>query len=411
MLDAGVPPQLEHPLERTTLPELTDAWAEEPSDLAPTWRKELAQERQSRLHVPLPENARRRIFWDAKLEHGQAPARTGDAGELLERRRGIVDVTEQVREREPVEARVLEGERFRAPLAEVDPGGEAGRLDPRRSGGEHLGALVDPDGAASVSADELDRDRGRPGRDVEDRFAAPCLDPRDEEGTPAWILAEAQEARVAIVGRAEGREELPSGPFPPCERGVHGAIVAPMTLEDELAAAGEAARAHAADGEQLVAVIPTEPGHGARTYLCAYASGEEERAWLALDASGQPVADRVLVRDAVSIAAMCELAEESAGGGDVGELRARLVELRLAENPEGIEEAEVAAADLQAALLSPPRVASVGYLDAIGLAAARLEQALGEVGGSPFAEAMKGGIAAADELATEVERGYKGPLG
>lgn len=184
-----------------------------------------------------------------------------------------------------------------------------------------------------------------------------------------------------------------------------------MTLEDELATAGEAARAHAADGEQLVAVIPTEPGHGARTYLCAYASREEERAWLALDASGEPVADRVLVRDAVSIAAMCELAEESAGGGDVGELRARLVELRLAENPEGIEEAEVAAADLQAALLSPPRVASVGYLDAIGLAAARLEQALGEVGGSPFAEAMKGGIAAADELATEVERGYKGPLG
>jgi hypothetical protein len=35
----------------------------------------------------------------------------------------------------------------------------------------------------------------------------------------------------------------------------------------------------------------------------------------------------------VSIAAMCELAEESAGGGDLGELRARLVELRLTERP------------------------------------------------------------------------------
>lgn len=182
-----------------------------------------------------------------------------------------------------------------------------------------------------------------------------------------------------------------------------------MTLEHELSAAGDAARAHATDGEELVAVIPAEPGAGARVYLCAYARGEEQ-AWLAFDAYGQPVADRVLVRDAVSIAAMCELAEESAGGGDVGELRARLVELRLSENPEGIEEAEVAAAELQAALRPAPRVASVVYLDAIGLAAARLEDALGEVGGSPFAESMKGGIAAADELADDVERAYKAPL-
>ena len=183
-----------------------------------------------------------------------------------------------------------------------------------------------------------------------------------------------------------------------------------MPLEEELAAAGEAAGAHAADGEELVAVIPTEPGSGSRVYLCAYARGEE-RAWLALDAAGQPVADRVLVRDAVSIAAMCELAEESAGGGDVGELRARLVELRLTENPEGIEEAELAAAELQDAIQPPPRVASVPYLEALGLAATRLEHALGEVGGSPFAEAMKDSGGAANELAGEVERGYKGSLG
>ena len=188
------------------------------------------------------------------------------------------------------------------------------------------------------------------------------------------------------------------------------AIVAPMTLEEELAAASEAARAHAADGEELAAVIPAEPGEGARVYLCAYVRGEE-RKWLALDSSGRPLAERALVRDAVSIAAMCELAEESAGGGDLGELRARLVELRLTENPEGIDDAEVAAAELQGALRPAPRVASVAYLDAVGFAAGRLEEALGEVGGSPFAESMKGGIAAADELADDVERGYKGPLG
>jgi hypothetical protein len=183
-----------------------------------------------------------------------------------------------------------------------------------------------------------------------------------------------------------------------------------MPLDEELAAAGEAARGFVAEGEKLVAVIPTEPGAGARVFLCAYEIGEE-RSWLALDGSGRPVADRVLVRDAVSIAAMCELAEESAGGGDVGGLRARLVELRLTENPEGIEEAEVAAAALQETIQKPPRVASVEYLDAIGLAAARLEDALGELGGSPFAEAMKTGVGAAGELADDVERRYKLPLG
>ena len=183
-----------------------------------------------------------------------------------------------------------------------------------------------------------------------------------------------------------------------------------MSLEDELGAAGEAALAHADDGEEVVAVIPTEPGSGARVYLCAYERGGT-RSWLALNAAGLPIADRVLVRDAVAIAALCELAEESAGGGDIGELRSRLVELRLTDNPEGIEEAEVAAAELQATIAPPPRVASVRYLDEVGLAAARLEQALGEVGGSPFAEAMKTGVAASDELADEVERRYKGPLG
>jgi hypothetical protein len=182
-----------------------------------------------------------------------------------------------------------------------------------------------------------------------------------------------------------------------------------VTLEEEIAAARGAAARHAEDGEEIVGVVPAEPGDGARVYLCAYRRGEE-RSWLALDGAGEPVADRALIRRAVSIAALCELAEESAGGGDLGELRSRLAELRLTENPEGIEEAEAAAADLEAAIAAPPRVASLAYLDAIGTAAATLERALGEVGGSPFAEAMKSGTAAAEDLATAVVRGYKRPL-
>ena len=181
-----------------------------------------------------------------------------------------------------------------------------------------------------------------------------------------------------------------------------------MPLADEIARAREAALRFADEDEELVGVVPTEPTAGVRIYLCAYARGDERR-WLAVDEAGTPVGERRLVRDAVSIAAMCELAEESAGGGDLGELRARLVEIRLLENPDGIEEAEVAAAHLQERIEDPPRLARLAYLDEIGAAAARLEQALGGHG-SPFAEAMKAGVGGAEELAAEVERSYKGAL-
>jgi hypothetical protein len=181
-----------------------------------------------------------------------------------------------------------------------------------------------------------------------------------------------------------------------------------MALEEEIEAARVAGVRHAEVGEELVGIVPAEAG-GQRLFICAYEQNGES-SFLALDDRGAPVTDRSVVRDAVSVAALCELAEESAGGGDIGDLRARLVELRLTEAPEGIEEAEIAAAELQETILPPPRVATLAYLDAIGTAAGRLEQALGEVGGSPFAQAMKSGLAAADELAVQVERSYKAPL-
>jgi hypothetical protein len=181
-----------------------------------------------------------------------------------------------------------------------------------------------------------------------------------------------------------------------------------MGLEDELVAARAAALRHAQAGEELVGVVPAEPA-ATRVYLCAFES-ERGQAWLAVDVGGEPITDRAVVRDAVSIAALCELAEESAGGGDLADLGARLAELQATEAPEGIDEAQAALAELEATLLAPPRVASLAYLDAIGRAVGQLEEALGSTGASPFAAAMKTGLAAADELADQVERGYKLPL-
>jgi hypothetical protein len=113
------------------------------------------------------------------------------------------------------------------------------------------------------------------------------------------------------------------------------------------------------------------------------------------------------VRDAVSIAALCEIAEETAGGGDLEDLRSQLVALRLTENPAGIDEAEDAALALEATIGTPPRIASPEYLDALGTATRRLERALGSDAQSPFANAMRGAAPVVDELARDVEAHYK----
>jgi hypothetical protein len=180
-----------------------------------------------------------------------------------------------------------------------------------------------------------------------------------------------------------------------------------VALSDDLGRIADAAASFADAEEQLAGVIATEPAAGSRVYLCAYERGGGERSWLALDEAAQPVERRALVRDAVSIAAMCELAEELAAGGDLDELRAQLVALRLTEAPEGVDEAEDAVLALQGVIGAPPRIATPAHLDAVGTATRRLEQALDGRGTSPFTQAMKGAIATVEELTRDVEASYK----
>ena len=135
-----------------------------------------------------------------------------------------------------------------------------------------------------------------------------------------------------------------------------------MDLDQELRRIAEKAVIYCRDGEELAGIVPAEPGKGGRVYVCAYRDGDET-SWLVLDADAKPVDDRVLVKDAVSIAAMCELAEE-AGGGENGE----------------------------------PVLATVAHLDSLGAAADDRVA---------FAEAMKRATGTVDELVRDVERGYK----
>jgi hypothetical protein len=179
-------------------------------------------------------------------------------------------------------------------------------------------------------------------------------------------------------------------------------------LEDDLARTAETARGFAAWDERVEAVLAAEPAAAARIYLCAF-GGEHGRSWLALDDEGRPVEDRARVREAVSIAALCEIAADTAGGGELEELRQRLVGLRLTENPPGIDEAEEAALVLERVVGAPPRVATPAFLDEVGAATRRLELALG-VGNSPFSRAMASALDAVEALTQEVESTYKREL-
>jgi hypothetical protein len=176
-----------------------------------------------------------------------------------------------------------------------------------------------------------------------------------------------------------------------------------MALADELE------RIAAFSGANAVLAAEAHPGD--RIYVCSFEEADGGRTWLAYDGDGEPVDERLRVRDAVSIIALCELAADTAAGGDLDELRSQLAALRVTENPPGIEEAEEASLELQHVLGAPPMLATPARLDEIGSATRKLEVALGSaVHGSPFAEAMKGAGDLIEALFGEVERSYRADL-
>ena len=147
-----------------------------------------------------------------------------------------------------------------------------------------------------------------------------------------------------------------------------------MTLADELERVAREAAAHGEEGDAVSGVIPTEHGPGRRVYLCSFDGADGYRSWLALRADGSVVAERGELRAAIAIAALCEVAEDAAGGGTLDTLIERLEEVRVREAPPGIEQAQDAARALREVLGRPPQLATPERLDAIGAATRRLER-------------------------------------
>jgi hypothetical protein len=180
-----------------------------------------------------------------------------------------------------------------------------------------------------------------------------------------------------------------------------------VALVDELERAGALAAAHVQPGDVVSGIIASEPTVGHRVYLCSFDDADGRRSWLAIRADGAAVTSRADLREAVSIAALCEVAEDAAGGGDLDALIATLGEIREMEAPPGIEDAEEAARVLRGVLGDPPQLASPVRLDEIGAAIRRLERKLDSTSSSPFAAAMKSSQGAVSELQREIEAGYR----
>jgi hypothetical protein len=128
-----------------------------------------------------------------------------------------------------------------------------------------------------------------------------------------------------------------------------------VALSEDVSRIASAAAAHRTPGQQVEAVIAVESAVGERIYLAAFADGDGAREWLALDHDGAPVTSRERVREAASIAALVEVAEEAAEQ-----------------------------------VVEGPRLASLPYLDSIG-------------GDSNIA----GALPAVEELTRDVEQHYK----
>ena len=329
----------------------------------------------------------------AELERCDGAAGTNNARELAERRSGIVDVAQEVRDGEVVERVVREREPFSRRLDELDA-----RTEPLARTSEHVRTLIDPCDLESP-LQELRCDETCAGRDVDHVPAVPWQS-LDEKPPPAGVLPEREGGADAVVRGAERREQL---------LGVdrrHDAYCGDMSLQEALDLAAEHALAIVEPGSEVSGVLATEADPGRRVFVCSIDGADARRGWLAVRENGSAVTGRPELRAAVSIAALCEVAADSAGGGDVDGLIASLADLRDREAPEGIEKAEAAAQALRTVIGQPPQIATPARLDEIGAATRRLEQELDPGGASPFAAALKAAQGAVSELQREVEAGY-----
>src|SRR5262249_61371093 len=93
------PPVPDDPLERMTRVEAGDAGPEEAPHRAPLTRHQPPEDGQADPRVKLPRDAGGRPGGQAELQRGNPPPRADHPRQLAHRRRGVIDVPQQIRNR------------------------------------------------------------------------------------------------------------------------------------------------------------------------------------------------------------------------------------------------------------------------------------------------------------------------
>ena len=209
--------------------------------------------------------------------------------------------------------------------------------------------------------------------------ASPPADPRD-----AFPAGRAQECSERPVRRRVRPARVrPVRPRP------HRRCPTPMLRRG----AGGGARAGRERGRAPRRCSPPKRTRGTGSSSVRSRSGDGGRTWLALRRpAASPSADRLRVRDAVSIIALCELADETAGGGDLDELRAQLAALADHGEPAGDRGGGGGGARARSGCSAPRRRSRRRPgSTTIGAATLRLELALGSaLHGSPVRRGDEG---------------------
>ena len=229
-----------------------------------------------------------------------------------------------------------------------------------------------------------------PGRDVEHRVGRAGLDAGDKEAPPARVLSEREHGSPPVVAGPERREE-----------GARIHTLDSMALREELERIAAAAAAHG----EVAGVLAAEPARGRRLYLVALGA-EAERRWIVLDGEGLFVDRRDDVRDTASIVAMCELAGDLAGGGDLESLRSQLAQVRMVEQPPGHRGGGGGGARPRAC----DRCAAARRHAVVSRRGRCCDRApssgLSVSSSSPFSTAIRSASGTVDEFVQDVERGY-----
>ena len=147
---------------------------------------------------------------NGKLQAGDGPSRSYHSCQFGQRRFGITDVAQQVRERQRVETGVGERESFASSEDEGCSLFGAISDDVRATAAKHVGADVEANDVRGATPDELTRDRRGTAGHVEHDPGPRRHDRVNHRRSPAAILSEGEETRQTVVSLGQVSKETTS---------------------------------------------------------------------------------------------------------------------------------------------------------------------------------------------------------